>query len=46
MRFRIGLLLAGIGLCSPTQAVDRPWQHIQMPTAAQVQAAWNNPPSE
>lgn len=46
MRFRIGLLLVGIGLWSPAQAADRPWQHIQMPTAAQVQAIWNNPPSE
>lgn len=46
MRFRIGLLLTGMCLCSAVQAADRPWQQIQMPTAAQMQAAWNNPPPE
>lgn len=28
------------------QSDTRPWQQLQMPTAAQVAAVWNNPPAE
>ena len=40
-------LVAGCIACvSFTALAQQPWQKIQMPTAASVQQAWMNPPSE
>lgn len=39
-------LLLGAGSAALGQTGSRPWQQMQMPTAAKVAAVWNNPPSE
>src|ERR1035438_8642156 len=45
------LVLLSVALLSPCVAAAqgagaRPWQRMQMPTAAQVSAVWKNPPPE
>lgn len=50
MRIATGFaILVLFGLCDAANAQTdggRPWQVLQMPTAAKVQAVWNNAPSE
>lgn len=50
MRARLGFaiaigLLSFAGQTSTAQTADHAWQHLQMPTAAQVASIWNNAPS-
>jgi hypothetical protein len=50
-RWRRLLVLLSVALLSPCRAAAqgveaRPWQRMQMPTAAQVSAVWKNPPPE
>lgn len=42
----VGAVAASSIMASGAHAADRPWQSLQMPTAAQVLAQWKTPPSE